>query len=144
MQGVKLLNFIHGISVIYLQFLCPKHMQQKCSPYTHNLFNLPFAFEMWLCRTTPWILTGETPMLSRVQLSFFFGDSFSKKSSADANSSCELSISIISVMFFFSHGLVNFSSLITHCLHNLWPGNTSLNPFSFSILAISRLITLWV
>ena len=51
--------------------------------------------------------------------------------------------SIISVMFLFSGGLVYFSYLVTHCLHNFWQGNTSLNPFSFSILAMSRLITLW-
>ena len=82
-----------------------------------------------ICKTL-WILTGETPILSRVELSFFFGDSYSKKSSSDANSSCELSVSIISVMFSFSGGLVNFSYSVTHCLHN------------FSILAISRLITL--
>ena len=53
------------------------------------------------------------------------------------------SVSIISVMFSFSGGLVNFSYSVTHCLHNFWPGNTSLNPFSFSILVISKLITLW-
>ena len=46
-------------------------------------------------------------------------------------------------MFSFSGSLVNFSYSVTHCLHNFWPGNTSLNLSSFSILAISRLITLW-
>ena len=52
------------------------------------------------------------------------------------------SVSIISVMFSFSGGLVNFSYSVAHCLHNFWPVSTSLNPFCFSILAISRLITL--
>ena len=72
---------------------------------------------------------------------FFFGDSYSKKSSSDANSSFELSVSILFVMFSCSGGLVNFSYLVTHCLHNFWPGNTSLNHFFFSVLALSRLIT---
>ena len=60
-----------------------------------------FAFEEGLCWATPWILTGETPMLSRVELNFFFGDTYSKKSSSDANSSCELSVLIISLVFSF-------------------------------------------
>ena len=113
------------------------------SLYTFKtFFNLPFPFEVQLCWATPRILTGETPMLSRVKLSFFVGDSYRKKSSSDTNSSCELSVSIISVMFSFSVGVVNFSYSVTHCLHNFWPGNT-LNFYSFSILAILRLITLW-
>ena len=59
-----------------------------------NFFNLPFVFGASLCWANPWILTGKTPMLSRVELSFFFGDPYSKKSSSGANSSCELSASI--------------------------------------------------
>ena len=55
-----------------------------------TFFSLPFAFEAQLCWATPWILTGETPMLLRVELSFSFGDSYNKKSSSDANSSFEL------------------------------------------------------
>ena len=106
-----------------------------------TFFNLPFAFELLLCWATPWILTGKTPMLSRVELSFFFGDSYSKKSSSDANSSCELSVVII-FMFSFSGDLANFPYFVTHCLHNFEPGHTSLKPFSFSILAISKFITL--
>ena len=59
------------------------------SLYTFKTFSsLPFAFEARLCCALHGE-TGETPMLSRVELSFFFGDSYSKKSS-DANSSCEL------------------------------------------------------
>ena len=52
---------------------------------------------------------------SSMQLSFFFGDSYSKKSASDTNLSCELSVSIIYFMFSFSGGLVNFSHLVTHC-----------------------------
>ena len=44
-----------------------------------TFFNLPFAFQVWLCWVTPLILTGETPMLSRVELSSFFVDSYSTK-----------------------------------------------------------------
>ena len=106
-----------------------------------TFFSLPF-YQFTNLPLTPWILTGESPMLLRVELSFFFGDSYSKKSSSDANSSCELSASIISVMFSISGGLVNFPYLVTHWLHNFWPGNTFLNPFSFSILAILRFSTL--
>ena len=56
-------------------------------------------------------------MLSRVKLSFFFGDPYNK------NHHWMLirlvnSVVIISVMFSFSDGLVNFSRLITHYLHN--------------------------
>ena len=36
-----------------------------------TFFNLPFAFEVQLCRATPWILTGKTPMLSRVKFLFW-------------------------------------------------------------------------
>ena len=43
-----------------------------------TFFNLAFAFEEGLCWSTPWILTGETPMLSRVELNFFFDDLYSK------------------------------------------------------------------
>ena len=57
-------------------------------------------------------------MFSRVELSYFFGDLYSKESSSDAISSCELSVSIISVMFSFSGGLVNFSYSVIQCLHN--------------------------
>ena len=57
-------------------------------------------------------------MLSRVELSFFFGDLYSKISSTDASSSCEFSVVIISVTFSFSGGLVNFSYSLTHCLHD--------------------------
>ena len=53
------------------------------------------------------------------------------------------SVLIISVMFSILGGLVNFSYLVAHCLHNFWPGYALLNPFSFSILVISKLITLW-
>ena len=114
------------------------------SLYAFKTFcNLPVAFEAQLCRATPWIFTGETIMLLRIALSFFFWDSYCKKSLSDTNSSCELSVSIISVVFSFSGGLFIFSYSVIHCLHNFWPSNRSLNPFSFSILAISRLITLW-
>ena len=67
-------------------------MQQKCSPCTHlkPFFNLPLAFESQLYWASPWIVTGETPMISRIELTFFFGDSYSKKLSTDANSSCQL------------------------------------------------------
>ena len=44
-----------------------------------TIFNLPFAFEAQLCWATPWKLTGETSMLSRGDLSLFFGDSYCKK-----------------------------------------------------------------
>ena len=81
-------------------------------------------------------------MLPRVDLSFFFGDSYSKKLSSDANSSFELSVSVISIMFSFSGGLVNFSYLVTHGPHNFRVSNISLNPFTLSILAASVLITL--
>ena len=70
--------------------------------YTFKTFlNVPFAFEGQLYWATPWILTGETPMLSEVELSFFFGDSYNKKLSSDINSSCEHSVLINSVMFSF-------------------------------------------
>ena len=72
------------------------------SLYTFKtFFNLPFAFEVRLCWATPWILIWETAVLSRVELSFFFGDSYSKKSSSDANLYCELFVSIISVCSHF-------------------------------------------
>ena len=111
------------------------------SLYTFKtFFNLPLVLEARLCWATPWILTGETPMLLRVKLSFFFGESYSKKSSSDANPSCKL---CLDNLFSFLGGLVNFSYLVAHCLHNFWPGYALLNPFSFSILVISKLITLW-
>ena len=53
------------------------------------------------------------------------------------------SVLIISVMFSILGGLVNFSYLVAHCLHNFWPGNALLIPFSFSILIISKRSTLW-
>ena len=78
---------------------------------------------------------------SRVK--FLLGNSYSKKSSSDANSSCELSVSIVSVMSSFSGGLVNFHTWLHIACLIFDQVNTSLNPCSFSILAISRLITLW-
>ena len=54
-----------------------------------TFYKLPFAFEARECRATPWILTGETSMLSKVELSFFFGGSYSNRSSSDTNSSGE-------------------------------------------------------
>ena len=77
---------------------------------------------------------------SRVK--FIFGDSYNKKLLSDANLTCELFVWKISVMFSFSGGLVNVSYSAAHCLRNFQPGNTSLNIFSFSIFAISILITL--
>ena len=44
------------------------------SLYTFQaFFNLPFV-QVQLCWANPHILTGETPMLSRVKLSFLFFD----------------------------------------------------------------------
>ena len=111
------------------------------SLYTFKtFFNLPLAFEARLGWATPWILTRKLQCFR--ESSFFFGDSYSKKSSSDANSSCELSVVII-FMFSFSGDLANFPYFVTHCLHNFEPGHTSLKPFSFSILAISKFITVW-
>ena len=47
-------------------------------------------------------------MLLRVELGFFFGDSFGKKPSSDTNLSCKLSVSLVSLTFSFLGGLVNF------------------------------------
>ena len=60
--------------------ICWNQIEQFCSPCTHlEPFSIyPFAFEVRLCCATPWILTGEIPMLLRVKLSFFFGDSSAK------------------------------------------------------------------
>ena len=57
-------------------------------------------------------------MLLRVEFSFFFGDSYSKKSS-DANLSYELDNlwTIISVMFSFSFSILAISRLITYELY---------------------------
>ena len=82
-----------------------------------TFFNLAFAFEEGLCWATPWILTGETPMLSRVQLSFFLVIHMVKNHHLMLIRLVN-SVSIIFVMFSFSGGLVNFSYSVTHCLHN--------------------------
>ena len=88
------LSYIGGGSSISISETL--HAAEMFSLYTFKtFFNFPFAFEARLCWATPWILSGETPMLSRINLSFFFGDSYSKKSSSDANSFCELSVLII-------------------------------------------------
>ena len=78
-ESAKLLSFILGIFALYWKLLFNFHIRNTFKTF----FNSPFAFEAWLCWATLWILTGETPMLLRVELSFFFGDSYSKKSSDD-------------------------------------------------------------
>ena len=71
------LSYIGGGSSISI---CEIYAAEMFSLYTFKtFFNLHFAFEAQQCWTTPWILTGETPMLWRVELNFFFGDSYSKK-----------------------------------------------------------------
>ena len=86
--------YLYHILEVVLQFLYPKYyMQQKCSHCTHLK---PFS--------TPWILNGETPMLLRVELSFFFGKNHHPILIHLVNSAL-----IISVMFSFSGGLVDFS-----------------------------------
>ena len=84
------MSYIGGGSSISIS---QKYTEEILSLYTLKIFfNLPFAFEVQLYWATPWILTGETLMFLRVKLSFFFGDSYSNKSSSDANLSCELSV----------------------------------------------------
>ena len=90
-----------------IPFLCSSFLADRIK-YSET----PKYSEQYFCDQT-----GENPMLSTVELSYVFGDSYSKKSS-DANSSCELSVSIISIMFSFSGGLVDFSYSVTHCLRN--------------------------
>ena len=82
-----------------------------------TFFNLPFAFEAQLCWVTPWVLTGETPILSRVELSFFLVIHTAKNHHLMLIRLVN-SVPIISVIFSFSGGLNNFSYSVTHCLHN--------------------------
>ena len=108
----------HILEMVF-QFLYSKnYMKQKCSPCTPlKPFSISFLHLKHGCfeQLHVYILTGETPMLSRVNLSFFFGDSYSKKSSSDANLFCELCLNN-SVMFSFSGGLVNFSHSHIACI----------------------------
>ena len=60
-------------------------------------------------------------MLSSVELRVFLGVLHNRASSPQAILSCELS----------SH--LTFSYSVSHCLHNVYLGTTSLNPFSFNI-----------
>ena len=54
-------------------YISETYAGEMFSSYTFKtFFNLLFAFEARLCWATPWILTGESPVLSRVELSFFF------------------------------------------------------------------------
>ena len=87
------------------------------SLYTFKtIFNLPFAFEARLSWATPWILTGETPIVSRVK--FFYFLLIRTVKNHYVMMLIRLVISIISAMFSFSGGFVNFSYSVTHCLHN--------------------------
>ena len=55
------LSYIGGSSSISISKTL--YVAEMFSLYTFKtFFNLPFAFEAWLCWATPWILTGETPM----------------------------------------------------------------------------------
>ena len=87
-------SVILGISVIDWRWFFNFYIQniyivEVFSLHTFKtFFNLPFLFETRLCWGTARILTGETPML--VNLSFFFGNTYSKKSWSEANLSCAL------------------------------------------------------